>query len=292
MISYNVFMSFVDENGDASKLLSKECYKRWMASRRTTPKQPEESFRRVLTAHVCGVDGRRPFPPKVEASLLKVLRKKEVWDCFKDTPYSIGIRGFRNQGLHEASAKSNHRGNLRSRARKKYFDSDDEQDGKSARFKKRRRKLRRGLSSDESDDEDDDGSEAPNGKKSRRSKNSTQMPSPFAYYCDPFGRPVSYPQSGYVYSAQGQMQAVKMVPYPVQPVVYAQPQQASIQAPPTQASQQQTGTTPTTLQYATNAPTTFQPTYLPLQSGEQYIHPAFTQLQTQQQVQTPNTPFT
>lgn len=94
-------MSFVDENGNAERMQSKECYQTWVHTRKSPPKKPQESFRRVLTAHACGVDGRRPFPEDVEASLLKVLRRKEVWDCFKGTGVSIGIRGFRNVGYHE-----------------------------------------------------------------------------------------------------------------------------------------------------------------------------------------------
>lgn len=94
-------MSFVDDSGNAERMQSKECYQTWVHTRKSPPKKPQESFRRVLTAHACGVDGRRPFPEHVEASLLKVLRRKEVWDCFKGTGVSIGIRGFRNVGYHE-----------------------------------------------------------------------------------------------------------------------------------------------------------------------------------------------
>lgn len=107
MISFKVFMRFVDKNGDASKVLSKECFDMWVVTRKCPPKQPEESFRRVLTAHICGVDGRRPFPVHIERHLLQILRKKEVWDCFKGTSVSIGVRGFRNQGYHETIGLNN-----------------------------------------------------------------------------------------------------------------------------------------------------------------------------------------
>mmetsp|Transcript_12863 Transcript_12863/g.16712 ORF Transcript_12863/g.16712 Transcript_12863/m.16712 type:complete len:259 (+) Transcript_12863:458-1234(+) len=104
-LSFKVFMSFLAEDGDASPILSKKCYDTWVSTRKGTLKQPQESFRRVLTAHVCGMDGRRPFPEDVENSLLKVLRKREVWECFRGTGVSIGIRGFRNIGCHEAKKR-------------------------------------------------------------------------------------------------------------------------------------------------------------------------------------------
>lgn len=101
--SYTVFMSFVDlETNDASGILSPECYLKWVSTRKSTLKQPEESFRRVLTAHVCGLIGRKPFPADVEASLLVCLRRKEVWPCFKGSAVTIGIKGFRKTGFHES----------------------------------------------------------------------------------------------------------------------------------------------------------------------------------------------
>jgi len=98
-------MQFCDEDGDATKILSRECYEKWVSTRKQPLKQPQESFRRVLTAHVCGMDGRRAFPEKVETSLLKALRKREVWECFRESGVSIGIRGFRNTGFHEANKR-------------------------------------------------------------------------------------------------------------------------------------------------------------------------------------------
>lgn len=98
--SYEVFMLFVREN-DAVGILTKECFKKWVETRKSQLKQPEESFRRVLTAHVCGLIGRKPFSADVEASLLRCLRRKQVWPCFKDTKVTIGIKGFRKAGFHE-----------------------------------------------------------------------------------------------------------------------------------------------------------------------------------------------
>lgn len=110
--SYKVFQKFIfyerDVNGEqkcaAGKILSKECYDLWLQSRRKPPKKPMEAFRRALTAHCRGVDGRRPFPEDVEISLLKELRKKKRWECFKDCDESvglIGVQGFPSKGFHE-----------------------------------------------------------------------------------------------------------------------------------------------------------------------------------------------
>merc|ERR1712110_648226 len=97
--------------GDASKILSKECYDQWVRSRKKVPMRPPEAFRRALTAHVRGVDGRKPFPEDVEQSLLKELRKKTVWQCFRNDENCglIGVQGFPALGFHEQLAvKFNH----------------------------------------------------------------------------------------------------------------------------------------------------------------------------------------
>lgn len=106
-LSYKVFLQFVGTNGEADALLEKACFEEWVATRKTPPQHPAESFRRVLTAHVCGLDGRKPFPKPVEDSLLPLLRKKETWPCFHDTEITIGVRGFRKQGFHEKQQKEN-----------------------------------------------------------------------------------------------------------------------------------------------------------------------------------------
>ena len=102
LYSFEVFMSFVDASGGADAVLSKDCYDMWVNSRNNPPKEPEESFRRALTAHLCGLDGRRPFPREVEANILKIIRQKKVWQCFALTGCPIGIKGFRNLGYHES----------------------------------------------------------------------------------------------------------------------------------------------------------------------------------------------
>jgi len=106
--SYSVFSMFIkyDEhsNCDATGIVSKECYEKWIASRRKLPKFPEKAFRRALTAHLRGVDGRRPFEPQVEASLLGELRKKKVWNCFEGIKNcKIGVHGFPSSGYHEGA---------------------------------------------------------------------------------------------------------------------------------------------------------------------------------------------
>ena len=131
--SYDVFLKFVryfeKEDGtvrtDASGLLSKECYREWLTSRKSgmyfglswtsivfikclVPRMPGEAFRRALTAHCRGIDQRRPFPEDIEASLLIELRKKRRWPCFDDNPDVpglIGIQGFLSKGFHESRAR-------------------------------------------------------------------------------------------------------------------------------------------------------------------------------------------
>mmetsp|Transcript_3711 Transcript_3711/g.4955 ORF Transcript_3711/g.4955 Transcript_3711/m.4955 type:complete len:104 (+) Transcript_3711:65-376(+) len=68
------------ENGietfDASEVFSKECFLEWLRTRNQVPKQPEESFRRALTAHIRASDRRSPFSQEEEAAILCILRKK------------------------------------------------------------------------------------------------------------------------------------------------------------------------------------------------------------------------
>mmetsp|Transcript_6910 Transcript_6910/g.7896 ORF Transcript_6910/g.7896 Transcript_6910/m.7896 type:complete len:291 (-) Transcript_6910:715-1587(-) len=102
--SYDIFMSFVqivDGKVDCSKLLSSKCYKRWLRTRLREPRKPPESFRRAITAHCRGEDGRRPFPREVEESLLKLMRKKRIWSCFRKTQVRIGARGYQAIGYWE-----------------------------------------------------------------------------------------------------------------------------------------------------------------------------------------------
>lgn len=105
--SYKIFNKYVkyDANSkcDASDILSPPCYAEWVGSRRKLPKKPQEAFRRALTAHCRGVDGRKPFSVEIETSLLIELRKKKAWSCFEncDECGSIGVQGFPSLGYHE-----------------------------------------------------------------------------------------------------------------------------------------------------------------------------------------------
>uniref|UniRef100_A0A7S3LJ95 Uncharacterized protein n=1 Tax=Aplanochytrium stocchinoi TaxID=215587 RepID=A0A7S3LJ95_9STRA len=106
MTSIAVFNEFIEYdaqgNCNASGILSKECYQKWLESRKKKPKCPPKAFRRALTAHVRGVDGRRPFEVRAERSLLRELRKKKIWACFEGDPESyIGIQGFPSSSYHE-----------------------------------------------------------------------------------------------------------------------------------------------------------------------------------------------
>lgn len=110
--SYKIFNRFVkvDESTgeiDASQILSPACYDAWVKSRRKKPKKPQEAFRRALTAHCRGVDGRKPFTEGVERSLLVELRRKKPWACFENCKGcgSIGVQGFPSQGYHEKEAQ-------------------------------------------------------------------------------------------------------------------------------------------------------------------------------------------
>lgn len=120
--SFKVFMEFVEyKNGkvNAAGILSTECYQKWIMSRRKHPLKPQEAFRRALTAHCRGVDGRRPFPEKVEESLLVELRKKQRWKCFEnynDGCGKIGIQGFPSLGFHERKSKDKKRSYLEAQA--------------------------------------------------------------------------------------------------------------------------------------------------------------------------------
>lgn len=103
--SFRIFSSFIKwkANGecDAREILSRDCYVAWLQSRRFEPKNPHEAFRRAVTAHIRGNDGRRPFGEEAERSLLKELRKKKQWKAFEGTDLLVGIKGFSSLGHHE-----------------------------------------------------------------------------------------------------------------------------------------------------------------------------------------------
>eukprot|EP00516_Mucochytrium_quahogii_P005044 CAMPEP_0203756578 /NCGR_PEP_ID=MMETSP0098-20131031/9834_1 /ASSEMBLY_ACC=CAM_ASM_000208 /TAXON_ID=96639 /ORGANISM=" , Strain NY0313808BC1" /LENGTH=535 /DNA_ID=CAMNT_0050648513 /DNA_START=266 /DNA_END=1873 /DNA_ORIENTATION=- len=116
--SLDVFLAhckyFKDSNShqkyvDASGILSNACYDEWILTRKKALKKPEESFRKTVTAHCTGTDGRKAFPALVEKSLLVELRKQKVWPCFEKRFHAngekinIGLQGFRGSGHNEGS---------------------------------------------------------------------------------------------------------------------------------------------------------------------------------------------
>jgi len=99
--------TFVDTSG----LISRECFELWAESRKRELACPEEAFRKALVARITISDkASLPFPPKVEEAVLKMLRRKEIWPCFKNrtypdgSPILIGVNGLRAQGYHELQA--------------------------------------------------------------------------------------------------------------------------------------------------------------------------------------------
>jgi len=75
-----------DANGvvDGTRAIGKECFLEWEASRAASdgddnPHKSAKAFQRNLTAHLTGSDGRSPFLPDEEASILLALRAKRVW---------------------------------------------------------------------------------------------------------------------------------------------------------------------------------------------------------------------
>lgn len=87
---------------DTSGILSKKCYEHWLKSRSVMPKNPEEAFRKIITAHCRGDNGMQHFPKQIEESLLKNLRQKRIWPCFEaNSNVKIGKRGFKSYGHWE-----------------------------------------------------------------------------------------------------------------------------------------------------------------------------------------------
>jgi len=110
--SRELFLQFtkIDSFGnvDTSKIFEKECYNAWLALRRKTPKRPAESYRRSLVAQVTASDGRKPFSPEVEKSVLKRLREGKPWPCFAGTKTKIGRLGLKRLGYHEKERLRQH----------------------------------------------------------------------------------------------------------------------------------------------------------------------------------------
>eukprot|EP00924_Labyrinthula_sp_SR-Ha-C_P003575 maker-scaffold_53-snap-gene-1.16-mRNA-1 protein AED:0.29 eAED:0.38 QI:105/1/0.5/1/1/1/2/0/166 len=77
--SLNVFYGFTLRGSGGElvfeNIISKECFIEWVATRRGKLENPRGSFRRTIYAHLRGADGRAPFLPDVEASILRKLRE-------------------------------------------------------------------------------------------------------------------------------------------------------------------------------------------------------------------------
>eukprot|EP00924_Labyrinthula_sp_SR-Ha-C_P003572 maker-scaffold_53-snap-gene-1.17-mRNA-1 protein AED:0.21 eAED:0.21 QI:181/0.25/0.2/1/0.75/0.8/5/0/203 len=77
--SLTVFNKFTKRDMRGSlifeNIISKECFKEWVKTRRGKLENPRGSFRRTIYAHLRGADGRLPFAPDVESSILQKLRE-------------------------------------------------------------------------------------------------------------------------------------------------------------------------------------------------------------------------
>jgi len=107
--SIQVFRRWLTNDGtaiDASAVMSKACFDDWCTGRSSQSSGGLcRTFQRVLTAHIAGSDGRRPFEPEEEAAILTVIRKKQQWPAFKGTTLTIGCKGCRAKGYHERQKK-------------------------------------------------------------------------------------------------------------------------------------------------------------------------------------------
>jgi len=91
----------LDGTLDASRITSFDCYRDWLETRKNPALMPERAFRKALSCHITGSDGRTPFTQDEEVAILKVVRRKERWACFRNSDVTIGENGFRTKGFHE-----------------------------------------------------------------------------------------------------------------------------------------------------------------------------------------------
>jgi hypothetical protein len=103
--SINIFRAYIHRmpNGelDANGVTSEKCYQMWLGSRKSKPTCPEKAFQRALSGHITGVDGRVPFDQEEEEAILRAVRRKARWECFKHCDIKFGESGFRTKGFHE-----------------------------------------------------------------------------------------------------------------------------------------------------------------------------------------------
>jgi len=94
---------------DCRCILSNECYEDWKSHHPYTQCPPSEAFRKCLIAHITRSDGRCvPFEHNIEQELLRCLRRKQVWPCFRGRfdsrsgkPITVGTKGVRCLGFQE-----------------------------------------------------------------------------------------------------------------------------------------------------------------------------------------------
>eukprot|EP00511_Aplanochytrium_stocchinoi_P009778 CAMPEP_0204863808 /NCGR_PEP_ID=MMETSP1348-20121228/3584_1 /ASSEMBLY_ACC=CAM_ASM_000700 /TAXON_ID=215587 /ORGANISM="Aplanochytrium stocchinoi, Strain GSBS06" /LENGTH=599 /DNA_ID=CAMNT_0052014235 /DNA_START=62 /DNA_END=1861 /DNA_ORIENTATION=+ len=87
---------------DVSQIFSFACFNEWTLARKIPPKNPAQSFRRTLTAHIRGTDERQPFFADEEAAILEHIRKPDPFKyTFGITGHNIGQKGFGGVGYHE-----------------------------------------------------------------------------------------------------------------------------------------------------------------------------------------------
>eukprot|EP00924_Labyrinthula_sp_SR-Ha-C_P006675 maker-scaffold_29-snap-gene-1.4-mRNA-1 protein AED:0.01 eAED:0.01 QI:108/1/1/1/0.5/0.66/3/585/519 len=103
----SIFKEFIPLNKETgrSDIFSRKCYEEWLESRRVRPKDPQNSFRKAIVAHLRGRDGRQPFTEKEENIVLKEIRRNEHWPCFlqsgKGESTQVGSRISLKPGYHE-----------------------------------------------------------------------------------------------------------------------------------------------------------------------------------------------
>lgn len=107
--SLKVFRAHLQRNPDgtinADGVVSKECLEAWVKTRHSLSGGPLKPFRRALTHHLTGVDGRVPFTREEEEAILKVARDRASWanlerECGGHRKQSY-LLGFRSKGFHE-----------------------------------------------------------------------------------------------------------------------------------------------------------------------------------------------
>ncbi|KAH9256914.1 hypothetical protein BASA81_004735 [Batrachochytrium salamandrivorans] len=103
-MSIRVFREYLharpDGTVDASQVTSRECYEAFLLAKKSVHCENEaKKFRRTLTTHLTGVDGRRAFEPAEEEAILLLLRQNKPWPCFP-AEMQVGSM-FRGKGFHE-----------------------------------------------------------------------------------------------------------------------------------------------------------------------------------------------